>query len=78
MKKGGYLPEHYCWGIDQGQEQKGEPLRYFHWDMARNIDQLSTEERKRIDGERRAVGMASVDRIEVQQTKNNLKNKVRW
>lgn len=78
LKAGHYLPEHYCWVIDQGQQVKNEPLIYFHWDVAQNIDQLKPEEKRIIDERRRAVGMPSIERIKVVKSSGKKKNLPNW
>lgn len=78
LKSGYYLPEHYCWVIDQGQQVKNEALIYYHWDVAQDIDQLNPEEKASIDERRRAVGMPSIERIKVVKSSGKKKNILKW
>ena len=78
VKSGAYLPENYCWVIDQGQELLKENLIYYHWDVAKNIDKLTPKEMDEIDLQRKKVGLASIRRIKVVQKSNVKRNKVKW
>lgn len=78
LKKGEYLPENYCWVVDQGKEIIKEDLVYYHWDVAKNIDELSVSEKQTINKRRMEVGMPAIDRIEVVKKSKVKTNKVRW
>ena len=77
LRKGEYMPENYCWVIDQGQELKRESLMYYHWDVG-SVASLSDEDKEKIDQRRAEVGMPSIKRIEVVQHKQGQKQKPRW
>lgn len=78
LKRGEYLPENYCWVVDQGKEINKEDLVYYHWDVAKNIDELSVDEKDSINRRRMEVGMPVIDRIEVVKKSHLKTNKVRW
>lgn len=78
LKAGEYSPENYCWVIDQGNEIEDEPLTYYHWDVATDIDELSIQEKEAINQKRKAVGMPLIDRIEVVEKSNVKTNRVKW
>ena len=75
---GEFIPEHYCWIIDQYQELKKEPLIYYHWDVAKNIKDLSENDKKRIDKRRNEIGMPSINRIEISTRKGKQNVKLKW
>lgn len=78
LKKGAYQPENYCWVIDQGQELKGAPLIYFHWDVAKDVEDLTKAEKLEIDARREKVGMPSINRIKVVKKKKRKRNQLKW
>ena len=78
LKRGEYQPENYCWVVDQGRELNGEKLIYYHWDVAKNVDGLSKEHKEEIDKERKKIGMASIDRVEVKLKKGRKINNLKW
>lgn len=78
LTRGEYMPENYCWVIDQGQEVNNEALVYYHWDVVKDIDQLTLADKQRIDQHRKAVGMPSIERIEVVEKSKVKRNRVKW
>lgn len=78
VKSGAYMPENYCWVIDQGREVLDEGLIYYHWDVAKDVDKLSEQEKATINQNRKSVGMPEIDRIEVVKKPDGKVNKVKW
>ncbi|MEO1714990.1 MAG: hypothetical protein AAFU60_16790 [Bacteroidota bacterium] len=75
---GAYQPEHYAQVIDQYQAQLTEPLIYYHWDVATDVDRLSEQERMDIDERRASIGLPSLDRIRVVRKGGTVKNQLLW
>ena len=78
LKNGAYQPENYCWVIDQGQTLLEQQPIFYHWDVATNIDLLTSEAKLKINALRAEVGMPPIERIEVLKTKSGTKHKVKW